>query len=69
MDEWIDHTSIGDQIEIQYHTRTGRYRWRIKMMRLGGERFRFEQYDEPWSQADVPPNLRPRWMKGRNING
>lgn len=75
MDEygWADHTSVGDLIEIQYHAGNGRYRWRPRAIirtRTRFDRMMDTIYDEtPWSQRDVPANLRPHWMKTENLNG
>lgn len=73
-DTWVDQTHMGDPIEIQYHARTGRFRWRIRSIPMPGKT-RFENMvegmydDRPWSQRDVPANIRPHWMKTENLNG
>lgn len=72
MGMWINQTNVADLIEIEWHTATGRYRWRERTLqnyRGAKKAMGYLADDRPWTQADIPPRLLPRWLKGNNLNG
>ena len=65
MGEWYNNTCIADQIEVHVMQPEGRYRWRLKQLRLPGRRGIYDctGIEEPWNYGPVPEKLKPRWMK------